>query len=231
MFQMKNAVLILLGTFLFTSSIFTQLQPPYDSIEVLSFKEGGWYVNGSEIEKLIKTRKVKVIVELGSWLGRSTRHMAGIIPEDGVVYAVDHWLGSDGLQITYADLIPTLYQQFLSNMIHAKLAHKIIPIKMSTLQAAKKCAELRIKPDLIYVDASHDEKSVYDDLCAWYPFVKGHGIICGDDWGWHEESIFTIQAAVNRFARENNLIVEVPNGWMWLLREPASSPSSRTILR
>lgn len=191
----------------------------YDSIEVLPFKEGGWYANGPDIENLIHERNVKTIIEVGSWLGLSTRHMATLIPEDGMVYAVDHWLGSDGLQTTFSDLIPTIYKQFLSNVIHAGLTHKIYPIRMRSLEAAKECVEWGLFPDLIYIDGSHDEKSVYDDLCAWYPLVEGYGVICGDDWGWYEGSIYTIQSAVKRFANERQLTIEIPNGCLWILRE------------
>jgi len=55
------------------------------------------------------------------------------------------------------------------------------------------------------------------DISEYYPLVKGHGIICGDDWGWGED--FPVMRAVKRFAVENNLRIEVPNGWIWVLYE------------
>lgn len=104
----------------------------------------------------------KVVIELGSWLGASTRHIAQLLPEDGIVYAVDHWLGSiEHHTPSFSHYLPTLYEQFLSNVIHSGLEHKIFPVRMSTLEAVELFRNEGIQPDLIYVDASHDEDSVY----------------------------------------------------------------------
>jgi hypothetical protein len=91
-----------------------------------------------------------------------------------------YWLGS--VEHQSSPILPTLYEQFLSNVVHAGLTHIIIPMRMSGLQAATWMDSMEVKPDLIYIDASHDIPSVLADLSAWFPFVKGHGILCGDDW-------------------------------------------------
>lgn len=200
----------------------SDLPAPYglSESEILPFNGDGWYYNAKPMEKLLKQTKPKVVIELGSWLGKSTRHIAKLIPENSLVYAVDHWEGGLLTNPWYGvtDLLPTLYQQFLSNVIHAKLTHKIIPIRSNTLDAFFYFTENKIVPDIVYVDADHDEVSVYNDISTYYPLVKGHGIICGDDWGWGGANL-PVQKAVKRFAKENNLRIEVPNGWMWILYE------------
>jgi len=136
-----------------------------------------------------------------------------------MVYAVDHWLGSSEHQPgnpTWYEALPYLYQQFLSNVIHAGLTHKVTPVRMGSLEAAK--ALKNIQPDLIYVDGSHDSISLYNDLEAWFPFVKGNGVMCGDDWRWgHSRDV------IGRFAEENNLKIVVPNeadgGNFWYFQE------------
>lgn len=193
---------------------------PYDSLtELLPFDERGMYINAVPMEKLIKERNVKTVFELGCWLGKSTRHIAQLLPDDGKVYAIDHWLGSAEHQQSLE--IPRLYEQFLSNVIHAKLTHKIIPKRMTTLAAAQEFKQLGPLPDLVYVDASHDEESVYADISAYFPLVQGHGILCGDDWGWGAQMGFPVSRAVSRFANENHLQVEVVDGWFWILHELA----------
>lgn len=177
-----------------------ELSYPYNDIEVLPYNPHGWHRNSNYIEALFREKEIKVVVEVGSWLGASARQIATLLPEDGVIYAVDHWLGNSTQQLGKQDWRPELpyaYQQFLSNVIHTDLTEKIVPIRMNSLEAAK---ALNVRPDMVYIDAEHTEEAVYVDLCAWYPFVKGHGILCGDDWGFK-----SVMAAVRRFAKENNL--------------------------
>lgn len=194
------------------------LPEPYcDLNEVMEFSGHGWYANRKPMEALIEEVNPKIVIELGSWLGLSTRHIAETISEDGILYAVDHWLGSPQSRINNPHLIPTLYEQFLSNIIHAGLTHKVVPIKMTTLEAVHYFHSHGIAPDLIYVDASHEEQDVYNDLVAYFPLVKGYGVICGDDWGFGND--LPVQKAVKRFAAENHLRIEVPNNWFWILRE------------
>lgn len=188
------------------------LPSPYDTVDVLPYNPQGWYSNGPSMEWLLKSTKAKVVIEVGSWLGRSTCHIAKTIPEDGKVYAVDHWLGTPSEDNSAFD-IPNLYRGFLSNVIHENLTHKIIPIRMSSGEAAK---TLNVYPDLIYIDATHEYNEVYEDITAWFPFVKGHGVLCGDDYNWGYES--SVKRAVDRFAMENNLIVH-DDGWFWYYEE------------
>ncbi len=203
------------------SSLFAAAQqdlpPPYDTAEILPFANHGFYSNGPQLEALIVGHKIKTIIEVGSWLGTSTRHMASCLPEDGKVYAVDHWQGSLEHQPGQTAWIPELehlYEYFLSNIIQANLAHKIIPVKMPSLEAAK---ELHVKADLIYIDASHDTLAVYNDLVAWYPHLHKKGILCGDDWAGE-----SVQKAVKKFAKKNNLRIK-PSGNFWRLKKRRNS--------
>lgn len=194
------------------------LPDPYRQVRLRPFNDGqNWYNNREKLERLILQHNVKIIVEIGCWVGRSTRHMASLLPLDGKLYAVDHWLGSSEHQPgrhAYCPETHYLYDQFLSNVIHAGLTHKIVPVRMPSLEAAKYLSYL--VPDLIYIDASHDRDSVFADLCAWYPRVAGHGILCGDDWGGGHGGV---ASAVNEFASQQKLIVDADDAF-WRLREP-----------
>jgi predicted O-methyltransferase YrrM len=175
---------------------FSTTEDPYAGVEMLPFDPQGWYLNARDMEKIFKKHKIKTVVEVGSWLGTSTRHIASLLPRGGKIYAVDHWEGS--IEHQSDPRTPHLYQQFLSNVIHTGLTNKIVPVKMASLEAASYLDGLQV--DLVYLDGAHDTESVLQDLRAWYPFVKGHGIICGDDWGWS-----SVAEAVQIFARENGL--------------------------
>ena len=187
------------------------LPEPYRSITLMPFNPSGWYSNASQIEALFKKNKINIAIEVGCWLGLSTRHIARLLPPDGKLYAVDHWQGSAEHQASPE--LSTLYEQFLSNVIHAGLTHVIMPMKMSSLEAAGQMKLMGIVPDFIYIDASHDTESVLADLDAWFPFVKGHGIICGDDWAYSG-----VSNAVERFAQEHGLTIDASDNF-WRLVE------------
>jgi predicted O-methyltransferase YrrM len=213
--------LLLIGasflSFNFLPAIEIYPSPYFTLKQLFHYNDMGFYNNEAAMTKLLQQRRAKVVIELGSWLGKSTRHFAKVIPWDGVVYAVDHWLGSVEHHQDFQQYLPSLYDQFLSNVIHTNLTHKIVPLRMTTLEAAVLFKQQGVVPDVVYVDASHDEDSVYADLVAYYPLVKGHGILCGDDWGWGNG--LPIQRAVQRFAVENQLRIDVQYNWFWILNE------------
>lgn len=194
------------------------LPEPYNTIDVLAYDPQGWYANTQEMANLLQSRPVKTVIEVGSWLGSSTRHIASVLPTGAKVYAIDHWLGSEEHQpggSAYYTALPYLYQQFLSNVIHANLTDKIIPLRMTSLEAAQYLSiNLDTPADIVYLDASHDTISVYNDMCAWYPFVEGHGILCGDDWTWK-----SVRKAVKKFAEKKHLKVHSSGNFWYLTKK------------
>jgi hypothetical protein len=193
------------------------LPEPYNSVALLPFEPAGFYTHPQPLVRLFKSMQPKVVIEVGCWFGQSTRHMASLLPEGGVIYAVDHWRGSTEHQPGHpywTPKLPYLYEQFLSNVIHEGLTHKIIPVRMESLEASKFLSHLT--PDLIYIDASHDYEAVYADIEAWFPLVKGHGILSGDDYANGEG--LPVKRAVDQFAMENHLHVHT-NGVFWYYTE------------
>ena len=186
---------------------------------MLPFNGQGWFSHAQAMPIVMEEAHAKVVVELGSWLGLSTRFIASHLPKDGVLYAVDHWCDSEYLSTLPSEYsaydLSKLYQQFLSNVIHAHLTDIIVPLRMSTAKALPILIKKQVRPDLIYIDAGHDEKSVYEDVSGYFPLVKGHGIMCGDDWNWP-----TVSASVTRYAKEHNLAIQVL-GNLWVYRERA----------
>lgn len=180
------------------------LPDPYSKIqEPLPLNLHGFFglENWNGISEIIAKEGIETVVELGSWLGQSTLMIGALLPDHGKVYAVDHWKGSLEHQkgSPWHHMLPTLYEQFLSNVIHAQLTEKIIPLKMTTLEAAE---HLNFIADLVYVDASHEEEDVYQDLKHWYPKTK---ILCGDDYTWGKEKGYPVKRALDRFCKEEGL--------------------------
>jgi predicted O-methyltransferase YrrM len=118
------------------------------------------------------------IAEIGCWRGRSTTCLADNTP--GVVYAIDHWQGSEEHQPVDAD---KLYEMFMDTMGPYIQSGKVIPIHRDSLDAAATLAGLGITFDMIFVDASHDYNSIRADILAWRPLLAPGGLFCGHDAG------------------------------------------------
>jgi hypothetical protein len=211
----KNIIL----SFLLSSSILMQalLSPYSDLKEVLPFNDHGWYGNSKWIEKLMTENKISTVIEIGSWLGCSTRHIASLLQPNGKLYAIDTWKGSieHYQNKKWNAMLPTLYDQFLSNVIHAGLTNIIIPIRMTSLEAVYFLAKKLKSVDMVYVDAAHDTESVLKDLYAYWPLVRDNGgILCGDDWACE-----SVRIAVSKFAQEYNLTIYAGRNFWFLKKE------------
>lgn len=228
---MKSLFFISILSCIGINAILKELPDPYCNLNVLHpFDPHGYYINEKQLNKVIYEKKPKIMIELGTWLGMSTRSIASQIPDGCIFYTVDHFLGSNEAahQIQNADKIPLLYEKFLSNVIHAGLCHKIRPLRMTTLDAAEYFKKNQIKADIIYVDASHDFDSVYKDLVTYLPLLNDEGILCGDDWGWGDD--LPVQRAVIKFANENNFYVDIgDNFWFWKLTKKKPISASKSI--
>jgi len=159
----------------------------------------------------------KVVVELGSWLGQSTRHMLNAAP-NATVIAIDHWLGGSDHQGPNGichEKLPTLYETFLVNCWDYR--DRLIPIRKPTIEGMTFVAEQGVKADLVYVDADHMYESVKADInmaLDLWPDAK----ILGDDFSWGVEYNLPIKRAVEEVAAERNMSYEVRLTWAWALR-------------
>jgi hypothetical protein len=186
----------------------------YESVETLNFDPGGYFATENSLDRLFKEQQIKTVIELGSWAGASTRFLARRVGQGGTVYAIDHWLGSKNHPGEMSDpRLKHIYHLFLSNIKDSGVADRVIPMRMSSEEAAR-ALRPDIKADLVYVDTARDTEQVYGDIMNWYPFLKENGIMCGTEW--REPAVRT---AVQRAAEELGKSIESDRkGFFWALR-------------
>lgn len=122
------------------------------------------------------------IVEIGSWMGRSTRALADNSRVQ--VYAVDTWRGDAATQ-KYLEDKPDdwLFTEFRKNIRDRIQAGDVVPMRQSSRMAAMFFENTGFKADMVFIDGAHDYESVKADIFNWRPFVSPTGILCGHDWG------------------------------------------------
>jgi hypothetical protein len=183
-----------------------------------SVEAAGSFGEGTDqILASVLTNETRLVVELGAWLGMSTRFIADHAPNATVV-SVDHWRGSPE-QMPRADLstlLPSLYEMFLS--LCWRYRDQIIPLRMTTADGLKTISTYGLTPDVIFLDSDHSQDAVMSDLrlaCVLFPGAT----FVGDDYDWQ-----SVQTAVNEFAKGNGLSVERigARGWKLVERSTAS---------
>ena len=150
------------------------------------------FMEPSELEWLAdRAASHEVIVELGSYYGRSTRALAD--NTGGRVYAIDDWIGprSDGRQY---DSSQGQYETFVHNVSDLILCGKVIPVRCDHANA-----EIPETPDMVFIDGAHDPDSVRRDVGIWMGRIAKGGLLCGHDWLWPGmmETLWGIFGSVN----------------------------------
>jgi hypothetical protein len=156
------------------------------------------------------------IYEIGSWKGRSTRALAD--NTHGFVWAVDTWQGSAEHQ-GMADLEDdALFGAFKANV--ADLTN-VVDIRHESLMAAENVAETGPRPDMVFIDGSHDYENVKADIQAWKPLLMKDGLLCGHDYSWPG-----VRQAVDELLPGAKV---APGTDIWFWREPDGLPSAADL--
>lgn len=180
-----------------------QSQDPYSGITTrLPFNGFGWGSTSPVFQQVIDEIKPRLIVEVGSWMGASARHMAElaskhhpdveIVCVDTWLASVEHWVGN-AARPPFVNGVSQLYHQFLSNTLHAGLQSIITPFPIDSVNGGLVLKHHKVQADLIYIDAGHEYESVSADLKLYKDLVRPGGILLGDDY--HHQPI--IQAAAD----------------------------------
>lgn len=141
------------------------------------------------------------VVEIGCFLGRSTRALAD--NAIGRVFAIDTWRDADRhpLMRTPAIMMEEdwCWQGFLRN-VQDLIPDRLEVRRRKSLDAAQELAAEGKRFDLIFIDAAHDYQSVKDDIQAWKPLLNDGGLLCGHDFtGKHAGVLQAVREMVVRF--------------------------------
>ena len=171
---------------------------------------GGWYSDHPVFEELIRTRRPKRLVEVGSLLGASAIHIATMLQHhnvEGELTCVDTFLGSREHFFDMRDQRDAMlaagryhfFDEFLGNVAQAGCSQIVTPFPQSSTTAARIFREAGRKFDFIYLDASHEYRDVLSDLREWWPLVDAGGVLVGDDF---EDPWFGVIRAASEFSDE-----------------------------
>jgi len=169
------------------------------------------------------------VIEVGSWKGASAIHMARRLEDLGLgaeIVCVDTWLGAIEFLDNKEDLdryvslrlrhgYPTVYYQFLANVVKTGFQNVITPFPQTSLIAARWLRKHNVQAQLIYIDGSHEEEDVLSDLTHYWPVLAPDGIMFGDDFN---EAWPGVRSAVRAFCELYGCELVVSDG-RWVVRK------------
>ena len=140
-------------------------------------------------EELIAGLRPNVILEVGSYKGKSAIQFANLCKKHNVpakVFCVDTWLGSaehaDSDDLMKVNGWPTMFYQFLANVVHTGHQDCIVPMPMDSMSNYRVMKAIIIFVPLIYIDAGHFYESVYADIKHYWEVLEDGGVMIGDDY-------------------------------------------------
>ena len=152
------------------------------------------------------------IVEVGSWMGKSSAFMAKKIMESNKTiefFCVDVWEGSTGDEIVDKIMEQnnwSIYNVFMENMKECGLDSYINAIKGDSVKTASSFKDNYIS--FCFIDALHTYEAVKNDVKAWLPKVKNGGYI-----GGHDADRPEVQRALNETVP--GWYMESPRSWLF----------------
>ena len=145
---------------------------------------GGWLTEAEGFFLYKVAEKIKngnVIVEVGSWKGKSTICL-GNGSKDGnkvKIFAIDPHIGSSEHQKMFGEV--DTFEEFKQNINKAGIAEYIEPIRDASENAAKTFNQ---KIEFVFIDGAHEYNFVKRDFESWFPKVMSGGFLAFHD-SWH----------------------------------------------
>ena len=157
-----------------------------------------------------------VIVEVGSFCGRSSVAIASGLPVNGWLHCVEPFTfhpPNDEISIEFNKLISSgLSQQ--DYFIKVTSGYNVIIHKDKSPGVAKSFANDSV--DMVFIDANHGKIEVWNDLSAWWPKIKRNGIMCGHDFSpWW----MGVKRSVMKFTKLNRLEYRIVAGSIWVINK------------
>lgn len=101
---------------------------------------------------------------------------------------------TDPIEIGKRNGMPTLYHQWLLNVMESNLTERVLPLVAPSLMGARVLEFLRLAVDVLYLDSAHEKRETFMELSAYWPLLKPGGLLLGDDFNWravsHDAQLF-----------------------------------------
>lgn len=149
------------------------------------FNIPGWFNYSESYDVIVdKIPDDGVIVEIGSFLGRSTHYLATSLFNankfDVKIFCIDTFEGSS--EHANIKLPKDFLFMFKENLKFFTGRDMVIPIQSRSDNPDTLALFEKESVDYIMVDGAHEYDAVKEDIVNWWPKLKSTGVMFGDDY-------------------------------------------------
>jgi len=155
----------------------------------------GWMTKEQLIWLYERAKRCGTIIEVGSWLGKSTKVLTSVVRD--FVVAVDLWdegylyrqhlRGPDmsGILVNVVKDKPAgwLFEGFMRNLSVEVSEGKLVPVRAASCDGPRWLTGVVDlgSVDMVFIDADHRYEFVKTDIQTYLPYVRSGGLLCGHD--------------------------------------------------
>lgn len=124
----------------------------------------------------------QAIVEVGSYMGKSTSYLATGAADDVPVFAVDVWETAEPSRWFQRQNRPVpMLKRFITQLASVGLDRRVTPLQGFSTDVAKIYNGPPV--GLLYIDGDHRAGAAEADFLAWQPHLASGATIAFDDYG------------------------------------------------
>jgi len=130
-------------------------------------------------------------IEVGSFIGSSALVLGNLLKQNnGCLICIDTWCGDINMWLmdifdntmNKSDGNPKIFDYFMTKMIDNDLTNTVIPLRVSSVVAARMLKVLKYEIDFVYVDSAHECGETFMELSLYHDILKIGGVLFGDDY-------------------------------------------------
>lgn len=197
-------------------------------LDQITYSDHGSPLNSTMLQKLLLQLRPRIFLEVGVLHGSTSIRIAKFFEqtpgfEDSFVISMDTWLldlrfawrgekangahkAASNADTGYFQNVEIggssqMYFTFLYNCLKTNTSHRIIPLQTASSNGAMALIAHRLRPEFIYIDASHSNPDVFIDYENFYAILAPGGAMAVDDL----HVVPAVKHAFNQFAKKYGL--------------------------
>ena len=190
----------------------------------------GWFGQANAVAQFLVLAEIqpRVIVEIGSFLGKSTVFYATsleILGLDGTVTAIDPHTGDrQNLEALGISELPS-FDMFRSHLLATGVTERVRALVATSHDASDGWTD---PIDFLFIDGWHSYEAVIEDGHDWIPHVTDNGVIVFDDATRYPD----VRRAIDDLAADGTIhLYGDAFGQAFAGRQPTTPKSVATVLR